>query len=174
MKKIGIIDKVKLSGPGTKNIIYKYPEIDGYVYVSYLSATVCDIAGTMMKKVEPKYNNNYPYFLGDIIEYDEETNTINRLDLFRKLTKSEINQIAYIYYHYMKISNDQTNFDSIIQSLSSCTNTDEMKKLLQQLKPSLKKNSLDERVNAKIILENIRCQIFGRNQQISNANGLKR
>ena len=74
----------------------------------------------------------------------------------------------------MKISNDQTNFDSIIQSLSSCTNTDEMKKLLQQLKPSLKKNSLDERVNAKIILENIRCQIFGRNQQISNANGLKR
>ncbi len=172
MKKIGIIDKVKLSGPGTKNIIYKYPEIDGYVYVSYLSATVCDIAGTMMKKVEPKYNNNYPYFLGDIIEYDEETNTINRLDLFRKLTKSEINQIAYIYYHYMKISNDQTNFDSIIQSLSSCTNTDEMKKLLQKF--SLKKDSFDERINAEIILINIRRQIFARNRQISNANGLKR
>lgn len=172
MKKIGIIDKVKLSGPGTKNIIYKNPEIDGYVYVSYLSATVCDIAGTMMKKVEPKYNNNYPYFLGDIIEYDEETNTINSLDSFRKLTKSEINQIYYIYHHYMKISKDQTNFDSIIQSLSSCTNTDEMKKLLQKF--SLKKDSFDERVNAEIILENIRCQIFARNKQISNANGLKR
>lgn len=172
MKKIGIIDKVKLSGPGTKNIIYKSPEIDGYVYVSYLSATVCDIAGTMMKKVEPKYNNNYPYFLGDIIEYDEETNTINSLDLFRILTKSEINQINYIYHHYMKISNDQTNFDSIIQSLSSCTNTDEMKKLLQKF--SLKKDSFDERVNAEIILKNIRRQIFARNQQISNAIRLKR
>lgn len=40
MKKIGIIDKVELSGPGTKNIIYKNPESDGYVYVSYLSVTV--------------------------------------------------------------------------------------------------------------------------------------
>lgn len=29
MKKIGIIDKVELSGPGTKNIIYKNPEVDG-------------------------------------------------------------------------------------------------------------------------------------------------
>ena len=172
MKKIGIIDKVELSGPGTKNIIYKNPEIDGYVYVSYLSATVCDIAGTMMKKVEPEYNENDRYFLGDIIEYDEETNTINSLDSFRKLTESEINQINYIYHHYMKILNDQTNFDSIIQSLSSCTNTDEMKKLLQYF--SLKKDSFDERVNAKIILENIRCQILERNQQISNANRLKR
>ena len=172
MKKIGVIDKVKFSGPGTKNIIYKNPETDGYVYISYLSATVCDIAGTMIKKVEPKCNKDYGYFLGDIIEYDEETNTINSLDSFRKLTESEINQINYIYHHYMKISNDQTNFDSIIQSLSSCTNTDEMKKLLQKF--SLKKDSFDERINAEIILINIRRQIFARNRQISNANGLKR
>ena len=67
MKKIGVIDKVKFSGPGTKNIIYKNPETDGYVYISYLSATVCDIAGTMIKKVEPKCNKDYGYFLGDII-----------------------------------------------------------------------------------------------------------
>ena len=88
MKKIGIIDKVELSGPGTKNIIYKISEVDGYVYVSYLSVTVCDVAGIMMKKVEPKYNRNEIRFLGDIIEYDEETNTINSLDPFRKLTES--------------------------------------------------------------------------------------
>ena len=172
MKKIGIIDKVELSGPGTKNIIYKNPDVDGYVYVSYLSVTVCDVAGIMMKKVEPKYNGNEIRILGDIIEYDEETNTINSLDPFRKLTESEMNQINYIYQQYMKISNGQSNFDLIIQSLSGCTNTNKMKKMLQQF--SLKKDSFDERINAEIILENIRSQIIMRNQQMNNTNGLKR
>lgn len=172
MKKIGIIDNVKLSGPGTKNIIYKDPEVDGYVYVSYLSATVCDIAGIMMKKVEPKYNRNELHFLGDIIEYDEETNTICSFDSFRKLTESEMNQINYIYQQYVKIANGQPNFDSIIQSLSGCSNTDEMKKILQQF--SLKKDSFDEKINAEIILKNIRSQILMRSQQMNNGNGLKR
>lgn len=172
MKKIGIIDKVELSGPGTKNIIYKISEVDGYVYVSYLSVTVCDVAGIMMKKVEPKYNRNEIRFLGDIIEYDEETNTINSLDSFRKLTESEMNQINYIYQQYMKISNGQPNFDLIIQSLSGCTNTNKMKKMLQQF--SLKKDSFNERINAEIILKNIRSQIIMRNQQMNNTNGLKR
>jgi len=172
MKKIGIIDKVEHSGPGTKNIIYKNPEVDGYTYVSYLSAVICDIDGIMMKKVKPKYNRNEFHSLGDIIEYDEETNTISRIDLFRKLTESEINQINYIYQHYVKIANSKTNFDSIIQTLSDCQSTTEMKKMLQQF--SLKKDSYDERFNAEIILKNIRGQMYMRNQQLNNTNGLKR
>ena len=171
MKKIGIIDKVEFTGPGTRNIIYKYP-VDEYVCVSYLSATVCDLAGIIMKKVEPKYNRNELYFLGDIIEYDEETNTISSIDLFRKITESEMNQINYIYQQYMKISNGQPNFESIIQSLSGCLNIDEMKKKLQQF--SLKKESFDERINAEIILKSIRSQILMRNQLMNNTSGLKR
>lgn len=111
-------------------------------------------------------------FLGDIIEYDEETNTINSLDPFRKLTESQMNQINYIYQQYMKILNGQPNFDLIIQSLSGCSNTDEMKKILKQI--SLKDNSFDERINAEIILKSIRNQIIMRNQQMNNTNGLKR
>ena len=47
-----------------------------------------------------------------------------------------------------------------------------MIKMLQQF--SLKKDSFDERINAEIILENIRSQIIMRNQQMNNTNGLKR
>ena len=83
-----------------------------------------------------------------------------------------MNQINYIYQQYMKISNGQPNFDLIIQSLSGCTNTNKMIKMLQQF--SLKKDSFDERINAEIILENIRSQIIMRNQQMNNTNGLKR
>ena len=77
-----------------------------------------------------------------------------------------MNQINYIYQQYMKILNRQPNFDLIIQSLSGCSNTDEMKKILKQI--SLKDNSFDERINAEIILKSIRNQIIMRNQQMNN------
>lgn len=172
MKKIGVIDKVEYSGPGTKNIIYKVPEIDEYTYVSYLSAVICDIDGITMKKVKPKYNRNEPHFSGDIIEYDEETNTISRIDLFRKLTESEINQINCICQHCMKIANDKTNFDSIIQALSDCQNTTEIKEVLKQF--SLKKDSYVEKINAEMILQSIRNQMYMKSQQLNNTSELKR
>ncbi len=170
MKKIGVIDKVELSGPGTKNIIYKNPQLDGYKNISYLSANVCDVVGVTMKKVEPEYNRKGLYFLGDIIEYDEETNTINNLDSFKKLTENEINQINYIYHHYMKIANDRSNFKSIIQSLSNCTSIGEIS---QQL--NLKKDLFDGKINAEIIIESIRKQMLTmRNLQRNNTTWLKR
>lgn len=157
MKKIGIVDNVELYGPGKKKFIYKIREVDGYVYVyvSYLSAIIRDVA------------------VGDIIEYDEETNTINSLDPFRKLTESEMNQINYIYQQYMKILNRQPNFDLIIQSLLGCSNTDEMNKILKQFQDNSFNEGI-ERFNAEIILKSINKQIGMRNQLMYNIGILKK
>lgn len=84
-----------------------------------------------------------------------------------------MNQINYIYQQYMKILNRQPNFDLIIQSLSGCSNTDEMNKILKQFIDNSFNEGI-ERFNAEIILKSIRKQIGMRNQLMYNIGILKK
>lgn len=164
MKKIGIINKVEFSGPGTRNIIYQNPEVDGYKYISYLSAFVCDITGTgfTVKKVTPKIEIEDCYFPGNIIEYDEETNTITSVSLFRELTENEMNQIDHIYQHFSKKLNKNYDFDSVIQYLSKCQNMDEIKRKLQQIDSKSLYEKEEEIMDAKQILRDIKSEMLYR------------
>lgn len=177
MKKIGIINKVEFSGPGTRNIFYIDPEVDGYKHISYLSAFVCDITdiGFTVKKVTPKIEIEDCYFPGNIIEYDEETNTITSVSLFRELTENEMNQIDYIYQHFSKKLNTNYDFDSVIQYLSNCQNMDEIKRKLQQIDSKSLYEKEEEIMDAEQILRNINFEMLCRykikeNQKIDSTN----
>ena len=80
--KIGIVSDAKYSGPGTKNIIYKNSEVDGYKYVSELNVMIYDSEKDELENIKPKYNRNDYYMLGDIVWYDETSGFIKKMGYY--------------------------------------------------------------------------------------------
>lgn len=165
MKKIGVIDFVKYSGPGTKNIIYKDPEVDGYVYVQSVVVSVFDEKYNLLKSVLPKYDRNNLCCLGDIVEYDDETNRIKEIDLFRKLTEDELNQIRNIYQRYSEMKKGVLNHDLLIKILSECSTLEELKKILSS-------EPRRDRFDIEMILNRIKQQMIA--ESVIKTRGLKK
>lgn len=165
MKKIGVIDFVELSGPGTKNIIYKNPEVDGYVYTKSLVVNILDEKYNLLKAVIPKYDRNKLYFLGDIVEYDDETNSINEVVFFRSLTEEDLSQISNIYQRYSEMKKGVLNYDLLIKILSECSTLEELKLILST-------ESKKELFDIEIILNRIKKQMIA--ESLIKTRGLKK
>lgn len=74
--KIGIVNDVKYNGRGTRNVIYRDPDFDGYMFVSEMQVIIYDNEKDTLKSIKPKYNHSEHYLLGNIVLYDEESNSI--------------------------------------------------------------------------------------------------
>ena len=172
MKKIGIVTEVEFYGKGSEKKYYDYPEIDSYSYIKHLVISIMDENNISLKLVIPKYNRNDYYFLGDLVEYDVETNRISKIDIYRKITDEEKNQINTIYQRYKEIIKGIPNIDLFIKHISDCSNIQEVKNALKSIKLY---DQTKNRVEIEIILDSIKRQMTMRNLlNPNNINGLKK
>ena len=155
MKKIGVVSKVEYSGPGTEKIYYNRPE-DSYTYISFLAIDVFDEETQSLKQVQPQYNPRLDYYLlGNVVEYNDETNTIDRFGLFKGLTETQINDLSNIYKSYLERLRTLKDSD-ILTVLSKCTDISQIKEVINTHK---NQNSLMEKVNIELILKGIRAEL---------------
>ena len=72
--KIGIVSDAKYSGPGTKNIIYKNSEVDGYKYVSELNVMIYDSEKDELVIFDKGLQNGYS---GKIIKESSSSGSVS-------------------------------------------------------------------------------------------------
>lgn len=164
MKKIGVVSKVKYSGSGTKKIIYKYPE-DSHTYVSFLAIDVFDEETQLLEQVKPQYFRNDYYLLGDVVEYDSESNTIDRFDLHNGITGTQSNDLLNMYKSYIEKLRALKDSD-ILTVLSKNKGTD-ISQIQEAINTHKNQNSfMEEQVNIELILESLTNLL----QKIKSAN----
>lgn len=169
MKKIGVIDKTDFDGPGAKKVIYNYPG-DSLMYNKNLVISVLDGQSNLLTTISPKYDSSKDiYFLGDIVEYDEETNSINHL--YRELSDDELNQISQLYQKYLE-QKGMPALSSLMQKLSECSSINEVKEILSSFNSSSQQR---EPYEIEIILRNLQREMSIRYRlQSSSTTGPKR
>ncbi len=159
MKKIGIVSKLDISGPGTRNIIYKDPNIDGVIYTNYLEVTTFELSHNQPHS--PDFNHKNFYYLGQLVEYDEEDNTIVEIDPFVGLNREQLNDIQQILKIYTERLNELKSKDL----LKDCFDLNEIKLRMKKIQ----ERSL-EQVNVELIINSIMKQLLLIKQFTPNIN----
>lgn len=162
MKKIGVVSKIEYSGPGTRKIYYNGPE-DSYTYISFLAIDVFDEETQLLEQVKPQYNSRNDYYLlGDVVEYNSESNTIDRFDLHNGITGTQLNDLLNMYKSYIEKLRALKDSD-ILTVLSKCTDISQIQEAINTHK---NQNSFMEQVNIELILERLTNLL----QKINSAN----
>ena len=124
MKKIGVISKSEYFVPR----INKMSDLESLNYSRFLDVKsleigIIDEIEGRLKLVSPsKYPRATVYNLGQLVEYDDESNEIiKEIGLYRQYSEQEINQIYFLYRAYAQryVNANNTNNDSEAKEIGS-------------------------------------------------------
>lgn len=155
MKKIGVVSKVEYDGPGTKSI-YIGSEEENLIYISSLFITIYNENKKIIQKIKiGTWSSNYTsqkknlLYLGDIVEYDIESDSVIKLVNFTEDNLKEIELIQRKYEDRIGILEEK----DFISALAKCSNIEEVKQIAWFLKRTSKFEQHMDKVRTKNILE---------------------
>ena len=84
-----------------------------FLHVKSLEIGVIDEKEDNLKLVIPSiYSSTSPYDLGQLVEYDEENQSIEKIGLYRNYSEEEINEISNLFEKYTQkfiVANNSNN-----------------------------------------------------------------
>lgn len=156
MKKIGVVSEVKLNSHSMENINYEDSINSKYIYVEDISISIYDEKNRVLKHIkldleDYQYNSvdDNILFLGDIIEYDDETNQVRKIT--ENMTNKQMLQIKKIYEKYMKRI-EILKQETFTEALAKCSHIEEVKEISRILKGKSKFEQRMEQIKIRNIL----------------------
>lgn len=88
MKKIGVITNISFE-----------KDVEDNIYINNLLITICDENSDIIE-IRPEYNKDNKFFLGNLVEYETDTNKIDYLNFYKSLNKTDLNELSMIHKKY--------------------------------------------------------------------------
>ena len=147
MKKIAVVTDVKYDGPGMKKSIFDSDNTE--VFITSMQIDTYDRETDSIVKYSPKVDKNQKFFIGSIVLYVPQTNTVELVEHLSMENINDINDLGELHFQEEKKLYDE----SIIRIFES-DSPEERKQKLESSREAAKKimrlHSIDDRLRLEL------------------------